>query len=206
LLAAAVFASPAEAIGPGEGEFKAVGTGTAVAPGSEIAIRPDASDGVVGNDPIHIAAREAATQALAARGMRLVERAPLILKLDVTSPGFGIEKQEDERANSIVSSDASAQQGPSRKSRVATHIELPFSDALTNGHPGVSAALMLYDERGRTLWSASFKALGRVSEPDAMIRRMVREMLASFGAQVERRYLLTCEKQAEVRPDETCLP
>jgi hypothetical protein len=205
-LAAALLAGPVLAVAPGEGEFKAVSSGAAIAPGTEIAIRPDANEAVRGNDPIYIAAREAATQALTALGMRVVERAPLTLQLEVSSPGFGRDKQDDELAGSTVSSDASAQQGPTRKPRVATHVELPFGDGETNGRPGISTALMLYDERGRTLWSASFNAGGRMSEPDAMIRRMVREMLASLGARVERRYVLVCEKPDEVSPDGICLP
>jgi hypothetical protein len=205
-IAVALITHPVAALLPGEGELKAVGSGTTIARGTAIAIVPDASDAVLGNDPIYIPAREAAVQALTALGMRVVDRAPLTLKLEVSSPGFGLEKQDDERADSRMSSNASAQEGPQRKPRVTNHVELAIHEPGTNGQPGVSTGLMLYDDQGRTLWSASFKTAGRVSEPDTMIRRMVREMLASFGSRVERRYVLACETPDEVSPDGTCLP
>jgi hypothetical protein len=206
LITAALLAGSAEAIPTGEGEFKAIGNGAVIAPGTEIAIRPDASEAVLGNDPIYIAARESATQALTALGMRIVDRAALTLKLDVSAPGFGVEKEDDPRADSRLSSNAAAQQGPQRKPQVTNHLELPITEPALNGEPGVSTGLMLYDDRGRTLWSASFKTGGRVSEPEAMIRRMVRESLGSLGSRVERRYVLVCEKPGEVTPDGACLP
>ena len=204
--AVALLAVPAMATPSGEGELKTMGSGGAIAPGTEIAIRPEASEAVLGGDPIHVAAREAATQALKALGMRVVDRAPLTLKLDVSAPGFGIEKQDDPRADSRLSSNASAQQGPQLKPQVTNHVELPFSEPAPNGAPGISTGMLLYDDRGRTLWSASFKTGGRVSDADAMIRRIVRESIGSLGAQVERRYVLLCEKPGEVTPDGACLP
>jgi hypothetical protein len=205
-ITAALVAGAAAAIPTGEGQLKAVSNGAAIAPGTEIAIRPDANDAVLGNDPIYVAAREAAIQALTALGMRIVDRAPLTLKLDVSAPGFGIEKEDDPRADSRLSSNAAAQQGPQRKPQVTNHVELPIAEPALNGEPGVSTGLMLYDDRGRTLWSASFKTGGRVNEPEAMIRRMVRESLGALGTRAERRYVLVCEKPGEVTPDGACLP
>ena len=200
-------AGNADAIAPGYGQLRAVSSGATVAPGSEVAITPDASDGIVGSDPSYVAAREAAAEALRALGMRVVDRAPLTLKLQVDAPHFAGARKEDELASAHISSDSTAGPGPARKPRVSTHVELAFEPEESAVQPGLSLAFVLFDQRGSPLWTASFQAAGATDDAEKMIRRMVRASIASLGAGVDRRYVLACDKdQANGAGTDLCLP
>lgn len=196
------------AITPGLGEFKAMSNGTPIPPGAAIAILPDANDALVGNAPVYVAARAAASESLKGLGLRPDDNGRYTLKIELTTPHFDTHQNGDEAGSSVVSSDASQQVGPGRKRRVVDQVAVAFDEPESNGNPGLSLSLILTDERNRPLWTGTFQAGGRVQDAEGMIKRMTRAAVASLGAQVERSYVLACEgADTTPRGDNTiCLP
>jgi hypothetical protein len=196
----------AHAIAPGLGELKAISSGVQVPPGAAVAVLPDVSDALVGTAPAYVAARGAAVDALRGLGFRPEDGAPMTLRIEVTTPHFNTHRNGDDAANAAISTDTAQQLGPGRKTRVVNQVELPFEGQESGAQPGLSLALFLLDERNRPMWSATFQAGGRVHDAEAMIRRMTRAAVASLGVQVQRTYVLACEKENNLPEGTECLP
>ena len=207
LFAACVAAGAAHAITPGLGELKAMSSGVPIPPGAAIAIMPDESDAIVGSAPAYVVARRAAADALRNLGLRAENGARLTLKIEITTPHFDTHRNNDESGSAAVSTDTTQHLGPGRKTRVVNQVELPFDEPEAKGQPGLSLALILSDERNRPLWTATFQAGGRVPDAEAMIGRMTRAAVASLGVQVERSYVLACDRENENAAEGSiCLP
>jgi len=189
--ALAVMPAAAEILAPGSGSLRSISNGTAIPVGA-VVVTPGPTDFAFGDDPLYGAARDEIRIGLQGHGMRVEETAPITLKLQIDIPNFDGHVVPDEPPNIKISSEGTAPYGPSRKPRVASHVELPFDQPEPNTQGGLAVALFLFDTRGTPLWSATIRISGATGEAEDNIRRMVRAAMATLGANSERSFELAC--------------
>ncbi len=173
----------------GSGHLSAVAGGRTLPAGATIRIVPDPATAPESADPLYRTARAAAENALTARGYRVVRDAAYVLVIELSVP------QRDGRLDNLLVEPLPGA-GAGESIRVVPQFRVPLDDAGRADAGRIAVSLLLTDDGGNAMWSASIAATDGFRDAETTVRRLVATALDTIGARAERDFVLDCSNEA----------
>ena len=196
ILFCAILAFAGAARGAVVGQLEARAQGPQLPQGAAVAILPGADDLELLNDPVFAAARDAVARTLGRRGMRVSDSGPFKLKFDIhrALPG-----PPEPRSEGPIEPEPMGRDIPEVVNQFAIPLQRPAADS----DSAMSVSMILYDETGTALWSAT-AAADVTGEPVELAQRLSTAAVAQIGANVKRNLVSDCTG-VEPPPSDLCL-
>lgn len=150
------------------------------------------------SDTVETATREA----LAARGITVLEGAAPILRFNVwlgraPTPSPRPYPVDPGTRHPIV---------PKRGADVAEQVTIPVDGPARGAIRRIAISYFLFEPGREPLWNATIEATGVVDNPSVLVARMARAAIQDLGASVERNFVLFCDDPDKPPAGGLCLP